>query len=95
MSKRDHLEDKLLAQFEELSSTMKEIKTQKQEREEREVAIESTEDSKLDQLLQEKAAALSQLLQEAAKKSPIQKRQALVLVEELNDGLKGNCRICY
>ena len=54
------------------------------------MAIENTEDSKLDQLLQEKAAALSQLLQEAAKKSPIQKRQALVLAEELIDGLKGN-----
>ena len=95
ISKRDQLEDKLLAQFEELSSTMKEMKTQKREREEREVAIENTEDSKLDQLLQEKAATLSQLLQEVAKKSPIQKRQALVLAEELIDGLKGNCRICY
>ena len=74
---------------------MKEMKARKREREEREVAIESTEDIKLDQLLQEKVAALSQLLQEAAKKSPIQKRQALVLAEELIDGLKGNCRICY
>lgn len=95
ISKRDQLEAKLLAQFEEMSSTVKEMKTRKREREEREVAIENTEDSKLDQLLQEKAAALSQLLQEAAKKSPIQKRQALVLAEELIDGLKGNCRICY
>ena len=95
ISKRDQLEAKLRARFEEMSSTMKEMKTQKREREEREVAIESTEDIKLDQLLQEKAATLSQLLQEAAKKSPIQKRQALVLAEELIDGLKGNCRICY
>ena len=46
---------------------MKEMKARKREREEREVAIESTEDIKLDQLLQEKVAALSQLLQEAAK----------------------------
>lgn len=90
ISKRDQLEDKLLAQFEEMSSTVKEMKTRKREREEREVAIENTEDSKLDQLLQEKAATLSQLLQETAKKSPIQKRQALVLAEELIDGLKGN-----
>ena len=94
MSKRDQLEDKLLAQFEEMSSTVKEMKTRKREREEREVTIENTEDSKLDQLLQEKAAALSQLLQEAAKKSPIQKKQALVLAEELIDGLEGNYRIC-
>lgn len=74
---------------------MKEMKARKREREEREVAIESTEDIKLDQLLQEKVAALSQLLQEAAKKSPIQKRQALVLAEELIDGLKCNYRIYY
>ena len=94
MSKRDQLEDKLLAQFEEMSSTVKEMKTRKREREEREVTIENTEDSKLDQLLQEKAAALSQLLQEAAKKSPIQKKQAFVLAEELIDGLEGNYRIC-
>ena len=74
---------------------MKEMKARKREREEREVAIESTEDIKLDQLLQEKVAALSQLLREAAKKSPIQKRQALVLAEELIDGLKCNYRIYY
>ena len=78
-----------------MSSTVKEMKARKREREEREVAIESTEDIKLDQLLQEKVAALSQLLQEAAKKSPIQKRQALVLAEELIDGLKCNYRIYY
>ena len=78
-----------------MSSIVKEMKARKREREEREVAIESTEDIKLDQLLQEKVAALSQLLQEAAKKSPIQKRQALVLAEELIDGLKCNYRIYY
>ena len=50
-----------------MSSTVKEMKARKREGEEGEVAIESTEDSKLDQLLQEKVAALSQLLQEATK----------------------------
>lgn len=94
MSKRDQLEDKLLAKYEEMSPIVKEMKTRKREREEREVAIENTEECKLDQLLQEKTATLSQLLQEAAKKSLIEKRQALVLVEELIEDLKGNCRYC-